>query len=71
MIQFRQIAPVDEEGIYGLGRETDKGRNTSALLQEFEKQFTGLLTLDRTVLDTSKVLRLVRSREGGSPLGDG
>ena len=38
-----------------------KGRNTSALLQEFEKRFTRLSTLDRTVLDTSQVLMFVRS----------
>ena len=33
-----------------------KGRNTSMLLQELEKRFARLLVLDRTVVDTSKVL---------------
>ena len=33
-----------------------KERNTSALLQEFERRFPRLSTLDRTVLDTSWVL---------------
>ena len=35
--------------------------NTSVLLQEFEKRFTWLSTLDRTVLDTSKVLLFIKS----------
>ena len=38
-----------------------KGRNLSTLLQEFESLFTRLSTLDRTVLDTSKVLLFVKS----------
>ena len=38
-----------------------KGQNASALLQEFESRFVWLSTLDRTVLDTSKVLLFVRS----------
>ena len=41
----------------------DTGRNASALLQEFELRFTRLSTLDRTVLDTSKVLLFVKSAE--------
>ena len=39
----------------------EKGRNTSVLLQEFEKRFTWLLALDQTVLDTSKVLLFINS----------
>ena len=38
-----------------------KGRNTTALLQEFEKRFARLSTLDRTVLETSRVLLFVKS----------
>ena len=38
-----------------------KRRNTSTLLQEFESRFVRLSTLDRTVLDTSKVLLFVKS----------
>jgi hypothetical protein len=38
-----------------------KGRNASALLREFEERFTCLSTLDRTVLDTSRVLLFVKS----------
>ena len=38
-----------------------KGRNTSALLQEFEKRFARLSALDWTVLDTSHVLLFVKS----------
>ena len=38
-----------------------KGRNTTSLLQEFEKQFTQLSALDRTMLDTSKVLLFNKS----------
>ena len=38
-----------------------KERNTSALLQEFERRFPRLSTLDRTVLDTSWVLLLIKS----------
>ena len=37
----------------------DKGRNVSALLQEFEERFARFLALDRTVLDTSRVLLFV------------
>ena len=43
-----------------------KGRNTTTLLQEFEKHFVRLSALDKTVLDTSKVLlfiKLVDSRD--------
>ena len=39
----------------------DKGQNASALLQEFESRFARLSRLDRTVLETSKVLFLVTS----------
>ena len=39
----------------------DKGRNTSVLLWEFEERFARPSTLDRTVLDTSRVLLFVRS----------
>jgi hypothetical protein len=35
-----------------------KGRNASALLREFEERFARLSTLDRTVLDTSRILLL-------------
>jgi hypothetical protein len=38
-----------------------KGRSASALLQEFEDRFARLSTLDRTVLDTSRVLLFVKS----------
>ena len=37
-----------------------KGRNTSVLLQEFVKRYAQLSTLDRTVLDTSKVLLFIK-----------
>ena len=39
----------------------DKGRNASVLLREFEELFVRLSTLDRTVLDTSRVLLFVKS----------
>ena len=38
------------------------GRNTTLFLEEFEKRFARLSTLDRTVLDTSKVLLLLPVR---------
>ena len=38
-----------------------KARNTSVLLQEFEKRFDRLLALDRTVLNTSRVLLFVKA----------
>ena len=38
-----------------------KGRNTSVLLQEFERRFTQLLALDQIVLDMSKVLLFIKS----------
>ena len=38
-----------------------EGRNTSMLLQEFERRFTRLSALDQTVLDTSKVLLFINS----------
>ena len=38
-----------------------KGRNTSALLKEFEKRFARLSTLDRIVIDMSKVLLFIKS----------
>ena len=44
-----------------MGDNPEKGRNTSALLQEFESRFARLSTLDRTVLDTSKVLLFAKS----------
>ena len=37
-----------------------KGRCTITVLQEFEKQFLCLLTLDRIVLDRSKVLLFLK-----------
>ena len=37
-----------------------KGRNTSAFLREFEEHFARLSVLDRTVLDTSRVLLFVK-----------
>ena len=37
-----------------------KGRNTSALLQEFERRFARMSALDRTMLDTSNVLLLIK-----------
>ena len=40
-----------------------KGRNTSALLQEFVKRLARLSTLDRTVLDTSRVLLFVKAMD--------
>ena len=39
----------------------DKGQNASALLQEFESRFARLSRLDRTMLETSKVLFFVTS----------
>ena len=38
-----------------------KGRNASALLREFEENFARLSTLDRMILDTSRVLLFVKS----------
>ena len=38
----------------------DKGRNASVLLREFEERFACLSALDRTVLDTSRVLLFVK-----------
>jgi hypothetical protein len=38
-----------------------KGRNASALVRDFEERFAHLSTLDRTVLDTSRVLLFVKS----------
>ena len=38
-----------------------KGRNTLALLQEFETRFARLSALDWTVLDTSRVLLFVKA----------
>ena len=38
-----------------------KGRVTLALLQEFERRFMWLSVLDRTMLDTSKVLIFIRT----------
>ena len=40
---------------------SEKERNTSALLQEVERRFARLSALDRTVLDTSRVLLFVKS----------
>ena len=37
-----------------------KGRNTTTLLQEFEKHFAQLSSLDRTVLEIIKVLLFLR-----------
>ena len=39
----------------------DKGRNTLVLLREFEERFARLSVLDRTLLDTSRVLLFVKS----------
>ena len=39
----------------------EKGRNVSVLLWEFEERFARLSALDRTVLDTSRVLLFVKS----------
>ena len=39
----------------------EKGRNASVLLREFEERFARLSALDRTVLDTSRVLLFVKS----------
>ena len=39
----------------------EKGRNASVLLREFEERFTHHSALDRTVLDTSRVLLFVKS----------
>ena len=38
-----------------------KGRNASVLLREFEEHFARLSVLDRTILDTSRVLLFVKS----------
>ena len=40
---------------------TEKGRNASVLPWEFEECFERLSALDRTVLDTSRVLLFVKS----------
>ena len=37
-----------------------KGRNASALLEEFEERFARLSALDRTILDTSCILLFVK-----------
>ena len=37
-----------------------KGRNALVLLREFEERFAWLSVLDRTVLDTSRVLLFVK-----------
>jgi hypothetical protein len=42
-----------------------KGMSASALLQEFEERFARLSALDRTVLDTSRVLLFVKSVDAG------
>ena len=39
----------------------EKGRNTSVLHREFEERYPRLSALDRTVLDTSRVLLFVKS----------
>ena len=39
----------------------EKGRNASILLREFEEHFARLSALDRTILDTSRVLLFVKS----------
>jgi hypothetical protein len=41
-----------------------KKRSASALLRDFEERFARLSTLDRTVLDTSRVLLFVKSVDG-------
>ena len=47
---------------FGYQSETpEKERNASVLLWEFEERFARLSTLDRTVLDTSRVLLFVKS----------
>ena len=38
-----------------------KGRNASVLLREFEEHFARLSVLDRTILDTSRVLLFIKS----------
>jgi phosphopantothenoylcysteine synthetase/decarboxylase len=38
-----------------------KGKSASALLRDFEERFARLSTLDRTLLDTSRVLLFVKS----------
>ena len=38
----------------------EKGRNASMLLREFEERFARLSALDRTILDTSRVLLFVK-----------
>jgi hypothetical protein len=38
-----------------------KGRSATTLLWEFEERFARLSTLDRTMLDTSRVLLFVKS----------
>ena len=40
---------------------SEKGRNALVLLREFEERFARLSALDRTVLDTSRVLLFVKS----------
>ena len=39
----------------------EMGRNALALLREFEERFGCLSALDKTVLDTSRVLLLVKA----------
>ena len=38
----------------------EKGRNASVLLGEFEERFARLSALDKTVLDTSRVMLLIK-----------
>ena len=44
-----------------MGGDSWKERNTSALLREFEERFARLSALDKTVLDTSRVLLFVKA----------
>ena len=42
---------------------SEKGRNRTTLLQKFDKRFARLSVLDRNVLDTSKVLLIIKAIE--------
>ena len=39
----------------------EKGRNASVIFREFEERFARLSALDRTILETSRVLLFVKS----------
>ena len=44
-----------------MGGNPGKGRNVSAVLREFKEHFARLSALDRSILDTSRVLLFVKA----------